>query len=174
MSSSAMNSKRSRARSETELAPTPALARARGRKERANAQSGDLVPRSAKPASGQRPLRVGEELRHALARIFERGMLRDPALADVALTVTEVRVTPDLKNATAYVIPLAGAQAPAVLAGLRRSAPCLRRELAHMVKLRHAPVISFELDTAFEHASRIDALLHRPEVERDLGDGDGA
>jgi len=127
-----------------------------------------------KPTSSQRPLRVGEELRHALARIFERGVLRDPALVGTALTVTEVRVSPDLKNATAYVMPLAGAQAAEVIAGLRRSAPYLRRELAQAVKLRHAPTISFALDTAFEHASRIDALLHRPEVERDLGNEDDA
>lgn len=132
------------------------------------------MPRNSKPQSSQRPLRVGEELRHALARVFERGILRDPALVGVALTVTEVRVSPDLKNATAYVMPLAGAQVPEVLAGLRRSAPFLRRELAQMVKLRHAPTISFALDNAFEHASRIDALLRRPEVERDLGDDDGA
>jgi len=132
------------------------------------------VPRNSKPSSSQRPLRVGEELRHALARIFERGILRDPALADAALTVTEVRVSPDLKNATAFVMPLAGAQAEGVIAALRRSAPYLRRELAQAVKLRHAPAIAFALDTAFAHASRIDALLHRPEVKRDLGDENGA
>jgi len=127
-----------------------------------------------KRTPSQRPLRVGEELRHALARIFERGGLRDPALADAAVTVTEVRVSPDLKNATAYVMPLAGAQAPEVIAALRRSAPYFRRELAHAVKLRHAPTISFALDTAFEHASRIDALLHQPAVVRDLADDDDA
>lgn len=121
-----------------------------------------------KRAPSQRPLRVGEELRHALARIFERGELRDPALADATVTVTEVRVSPDLKHATVFVMPLAGANAADILAGLGRSAPYLRRVLAHEVRLRYAPGLDFALDTAFDHASRISALLHRPEVERDL------
>jgi ribosome-binding factor A len=121
----------------------------------------------------QRPLRVGEELRHALARIFERGELRDPALAQAAVTVTEVRVSPDLKNATALVMPLAGANAAEILAALARSAPYLRRAIAREVRLRHAPGLAFALDTGFDHASRISALLHRPEVERDLAAGSG-
>ncbi|MGH7013287.1 MAG: 30S ribosome-binding factor RbfA [Stellaceae bacterium] len=122
------------------------------------------MPRSEQ--SG-RPLRVGEEMRHALARIFEHG-LHDPALAEVALTVTEVRVSPDLKNATAYVVPLGGAHAADVMAGLKRAEGYLRRELAQAVKLRYAPALHFALDTAFERASQIDALLRRPEVARDL------
>jgi ribosome-binding factor A len=90
------------------------------------------------------------------------------------VTVTEVRVSPDLKNATAYVMPLGGTREAAILAALRRSAPFVRRTLAREVRLRHAPDIDFALDTAFAHASRISAALHRPEVERDLGDdGDG-
>jgi ribosome-binding factor A len=137
------------------------------------------MPRPAKRPPGQRPLRVGEELRHALARVFERGELRDPDLAAAVVTVTEVRVSPDLKTATAYVMPLAGARADAIIAALRRSAPYLRRVLAQEVKLRYAPNVVFALDTAFDHASRISAALHRPEVERDLApdhseDEDGA
>jgi ribosome-binding factor A len=116
----------------------------------------------------QRQLRVGEELRHALARLFERGALRDPALAGAAITVTEVRVSADFKHATAFVMPLAGAHAEDVLAGLARSAGYMRRELAKAVPLRFAPEIAFALDTSFDHASRIDELLRRPEVERDL------
>jgi ribosome-binding factor A len=111
---------------------------------------------------------VGEELRHALAHIFEQGRLHDPALAGLALTVTEVRVSPDLKNATAYVMPLAGAHAGEAMEALKRASGFLRRELAQAVKLRIVPTIGFALDTSFEHASRIDALLHRPEVARDL------
>jgi ribosome-binding factor A len=122
----------------------------------------------------QRQLRVGEELRHALARQFERGHLRDPDLAGVAITVTEVRVSPDLKHATAFVMPLAGAKLADVLAGLGRSAGYLRRELAKEVQLRHAPELHFSADTSFEHASRINELLHRPEVERDLRPDEGA
>jgi ribosome-binding factor A len=111
---------------------------------------------------------VGEELRHALAHIFEQGRLHDPALAGLALTVTEVRVSPDLKNATAYVMPLAGSHAGEAMEALKRASGFLRRELAQAVKLRVVPTIGFALDTSFEHASRIDALLHRPEVARDL------
>jgi ribosome-binding factor A len=127
-----------------------------------------MARKNAKATTSQRPLRVGEELRHALARIFERGVLRDPALQG-AVTVTEVRVTPDLKHATAYVMPLAGAHREEVLAALHRSAPFLRRELAHAVTLRLVPGLAFALDTSFDHATRIDAALRRPEVERDLG-----
>ena len=120
--------------------------------------------------SGQSPrsLRVGEEMRHALARIFEHG-LHDPALAGVALTVTEVRVSPDLKHATVFVVPLSGSHAADVMAGLKRAEGYLRRALAQAVKLRYAPALHFTLDTSFEHATQIDALLRRPEVARDLG-----
>ncbi|HEV2264179.1 MAG TPA: 30S ribosome-binding factor RbfA [Stellaceae bacterium] len=121
----------------------------------------------AKSGQSPRALRVGEEMRHALARILERG-LHDPALAEVALTVTEVRVSPDLKNATAFVAPLGGSHAAEVMAGLKRAEGYLRRELARTVKLRYAPALHFALDTSFEHASHIDALLRRPEVARDL------
>src|SRR5438270_9886968 len=84
---------------------------------------------SARPAS-QRQLRVGEELRHALAQLLRPGELRDPALRDANITVTEVRVSPDLKNATAYVMPLAGANADEIMNGLKRSAPYLKAMLA--------------------------------------------
>ncbi len=124
----------------------------------------------ARSPQNPRPLRVGEEMRHALARVFEHG-LHDPALAEVALTVTEVRVSPDLRNATAYVLPLGGAQAEEVMAGLKRAERYLRREVAQAVKLRYAPALHFALDTSFEHASQIDALLRRPEVARDLAPG---
>lgn len=138
-----------------------------------------------KRTPGQRPLRVGEEIRHALARIFARGELRDPELADVTVTVTEVRVAPDLKSAIAFVMPLGGVREAEVITALRRSAPYLRRAVGRDVKLRYAPSLSFALDTAYVHASHIEAVLHRPEVERDLGavvpdpdgtseDGDGA
>jgi ribosome-binding factor A len=116
----------------------------------------------------QRQLRVGEELRHALAHLLERGELHDPALHDVTVTVTEVRVSPDLKNATAYVMPLGGSHAPEVVSALKRSATYIRGALARAVQLRHAPQIGFALDTSFDHAGRIDALLHRPDVARDL------
>jgi len=119
----------------------------------------------------QRQLRVGEELRHALSRLLQRGELRDPALQGVAVTVTEVRMSPDLKSATAYVMPLGGEHRAEVIAGLTRSAGYLRGQVAREVPLRFTPTLSFAVDTSFDHASRINELLHRPEVERDLGPG---
>jgi len=121
----------------------------------------------------QRQLRVAEEIRHVLAGLFERRDFRDPDLAEAEITVAEVRVSPDLKHATAFVMPLAGAKLADVLAGLGRSAGYLRRELAKEVQLRHAPELHFSADTSFEHASRINELLHRPEVERDLRPDEG-
>jgi len=119
-------------------------------------------------AATQRQLRVGEELRHALAQLLRPGELRDPALQNANVTVTEVRVSPDLKNATAFVMPLGGANIAEIMAGLKRSAPFLRARVAHTVELRQAPNIVFAADTTFDRAARITEILHRPEVERDL------
>jgi ribosome-binding factor A len=82
--------------------------------------------------------------------------------------VTEVRVSPDLRRATAFVMPLGGLRQPEVMAALRRSAPYLRRVIARTVTLRLVPDLAFELDTAFDYASGVDAALRRPEVERDV------
>ena len=120
----------------------------------------------------QRQLRVGEELRHALARLFERGVLRDPALAGVSVTVTEVRSSPDLRNATVFVIPLGGANSEAVVAALQHAGPFLKREVARMVELKYVPNLSFRADDSFDEADRIDLLLHDPIVARDLGHPD--
>ncbi len=129
-----------------------------------------IVPKRHKHQEpSQRQLRVGEELRHALSHLLQRGELRDPALQGVAVTVTEVRMSPDLKNATAYVMPLAGEHRAEVIAGLTRSAGYLRGQLAREVPLRFSPSLAFALDTSFDNANRINELLHRPEVERDLG-----
>ncbi len=124
-------------------------------------------PAGPRPPS-QRQLRVGEELRHALAQLLRPGELRDPALREANITVTEVRVSPDLRNATAFVMPLAGAQADEIMAGLKRGAVFLKGRVAQMVELRQVPNIVFALDDAFDYAARIAALLARPEVERDL------
>ena len=121
----------------------------------------------ARPPS-QRQLRVGEELRHRLAELLRPGELRDPALHDANVTVTEVRLSPDLRNATAFVMPLGGANAEEIIAALRRSAPFLKGRLARLIELRHMPNLAFALDNAFESSARISALLARPEVERDL------
>lgn len=134
-------------------------------KRRSSAHSG-----YGDPAAGpsQRQLRVGEELRHAIAQIIERAHFRDPALHDVPITVTEVRVSPDLKNATAFVTPLGGGDTKDVVAALRRAAPYFRGQIARAVKLRAVPNISFEADNSFDYASKISGLLHQPEVARDL------
>jgi ribosome-binding factor A len=129
-------------------------------------------PRSRTEPSA-RQLRVGEEVRHGLARIFERHELRDPALVDATLTVTEVRMSPDLKHATVFVMPLAGAHAPETLAGLKRGAPYLRGLIAREVPLRFTPTLSFMLDESFDHANRINEILHRPEVQRDVAGSQG-
>ncbi|MDD9876565.1 MAG: 30S ribosome-binding factor RbfA [Magnetovibrio sp.] len=121
-------------------------------------------------APSQRQLRVGEELRHALASLLERDEVHDPAVQGVTITITEVRVSPDLKNATAYVIPLGGDadRVAEVIEGLSRAAPYLRRRLAEKVQLRHAPKIGFAADTTFDTAGHIDSLLRDPAVARDL------
>jgi len=112
-----------------------------------------------------------------LAALFERGAFRDPALQNINVTVTEVRLTPDLKHATAFVMPFAGLNAAETMAGLRRGASFLRMAVAREMKLRFAPSLAFELDDRFERAGRIDALLRREDVARDLpheGTDDGA
>ena len=130
----------------------------------------------------QRQLRVAEEIRHLLAAIFTRGEFRDPALADaqeindgalesVSVTVTEVRISPDLRNATAFVARLGRSDVTDLLPALTRAAPYLRGELAKAMRLRVAPQLSFQADTALEYAMHVDALLHRPEVARDLQGG---
>ena len=120
----------------------------------------------------QRQLRVGEEIRHVLAQVFGRGELHDPELAGRTITVTEVRISPDLKNATAFVVPLAGEHSPEIMVALRRSAGHLRSILAHQLRLRYAPHLGFELDQSFDRAQRIEELLHRPEVLQDLAPQD--
>ena len=125
-------------------------------------------------AASQRQLRVGEELRHALAQLLRPGELRDPALCDANITVTEVRVSPDLKNATAFIVPLGGENAPEVLKALKRCSAFLRGAIGHEVRLRVVPRLSFELDISFDHAQKIEEILHRPEVQQDIRPGDDA
>lgn len=116
----------------------------------------------------QRQLRVGEEIRHVLAHIFMRGECHDHELNATPITVSEVRISPDLKNATAYVMPLGGMNKETVMAALIRNAPILRKLVSDRMKLRYAPRISFRLDNSFEEAHRIEVLLNSPEVARDL------
>lgn len=119
----------------------------------------------------QRQLRVGEELRHALSRILSRGDLRDPELAEANITVTEVRMSPDLKAATVFVVPFAEGSPEALVSALTRATPYFRGQLGREIDLRFIPKLSFEADHSFDQAARIDALLRRPRVRQDL-DGD--
>lgn len=123
-------------------------------------------------APSQRQLRVGEEIRHALASILERGEVRDPGLAGVCVTVTEVRLGPDLRNATVFVTPLGGGDTGAVVEVLTRAQPFLRHRLADMVKLKYIPGISFLADPSFDEADHIEALLNSAAVKRDLDEDD--
>ncbi len=124
--------------------------------------------RSDKAASFRR-LRVGEALRHALVEVLAQGNLRHPDLENVSITVSEVRVSPDLRNATVFVMPLGGGAIEAVLAGLGHAAPYLRAQVARIVKLRYMPALGFEADLSFEHASHVDTLLR----EARRGDEEG-
>ena len=120
----------------------------------------------------QRQLRVGEEIRHVLAGVFGRGEIRDPELADLTITVTEVRIGPDLKRATAFVTRLGRSDIAAKLPALRRAAPFLRSQVAKALRLRVAPDLSFQADTSIDYAMHVDELLRAPEVARDLGKND--
>jgi ribosome-binding factor A len=113
---------------------------------------------------------VGEEIRHVLAEIFMRGECYDPDVTATPITVSEVRISPDLKNATAYFMPLGGLNRDVVLAALIRNAPILRKLVSDKMKLRYAPRIHFTLDNSFDEAHRIDLLLKNPAVARDLED----
>jgi ribosome-binding factor A len=119
-------------------------------------------------APSQRQLRVAEELRHILAGLFLRHDFRDPDLADADITVTEVRISPDLKQATAFVCRLGRTDIDTKLPALRRAAPYFRAQVAHGMRLRIAPEIRFEPDTALDYATHINELMHQPRVAQDL------
>jgi ribosome-binding factor A len=119
-------------------------------------------------APSQRQLRVGELIRHKLAEMLSRGDIHDDVLASHVVTVPEVRLSPDLKLATAYVIPLGGADTQVVIDALNRHKRFIRGEIAHAVNLKFAPDIRFRRDETFEEASRIDALLDSPKVRQDV------
>jgi len=117
----------------------------------------------------QRQLRVGELIRHALAEMLSRGEIYDPVLAAHVVTIPEVRLSPDLRLATIYVMPLGGKDVKEVLAALDRHKKYIRGEIAHEVNLKFAPDIRFMADETFDEADRIDELLRSPKVARDLG-----
>ena len=124
----------------------------------------------------QRALRAGELVRHAVAEILARGEVHDPVIEGHLITVPEVRMSPDLRQATIYVMPLGGRDEQAVVDALERNKRYLRGEIARRVNLKFAPDIRFRLDERFDEAERIEKLLRTPEVRRDLdkdeSDGD--
>ena len=127
------------------------------------------MKRSRSRAPSQRQLRVGEELRHVLSEIISRGGLSDPALSDANFTVTEVRLSPDLRNATVFVIPLGGAELDLKVEALNRAASYFRGQIARVVDLRNNPRLTFAADRSFDEANKINTILNQPGVRRDLG-----
>ena len=126
------------------------------------------MKKQARVGPTQRQLRVAEEIRHVLAGLFERRDFRDPELASAQITVTEVRMSPDLKHAMAFVARLGRSDIDALLPALKRAVPYLRGQVAQALRLRFVPDLSFQPDAALEYATKIDKLLHQPEVARDL------
>jgi ribosome-binding factor A len=124
--------------------------------------------RDSHAGPSQRALRVGELIRHALAEMLTRGDVHDPVLEGHLITVPEVRMSPDLRLATIYVMPLGGKDVKEVIEALERNKRYLRGEIAHRVNLKFAPDIRFRADERFDEAERIDRLLRTPVVQRDL------
>lgn len=112
-------------------------------------------------------LRVGELVRHKLSEMLARGEIHDDTIASHVITISEVRMSPDLKLATAYVMPLGGTDVKPVLEALERNRRYIRGEIAHTLDLKSAPDIRFREDETFEEASRIDRLLDSPKVRQD-------
>lgn len=119
-----------------------------------------------------RLLRVGEQVRHALSDILMRGDVHDATLASHSVSVTEVRMSPDLRHATAFIMPLLGGDAEAVLKALRTNTAYLQGEVARRVNTKYAARLKFLLDESFDEGSHIEKLLRSPDVARDLAPDD--
>jgi ribosome-binding factor A len=124
--------------------------------------------RAPAKSPSQRALRTGELVRHALAEILTRGEVHDPTIEAHRITVPEVHMSPDLRLATVYVMPLGGHDEKDVLAALDRNRRYLRGEIARRVNLKFAPELRFRIDERFDEAERIERLLRSPQVRRDL------
>jgi len=123
---------------------------------------------SSKAGPSQRMLRMSELVRHALAEIFARGDIHDPVLETHTITIPEVVMTPDLRHATAYVMPLGGKDKSKIIEALNKHKKFMRGLLAKKIEAKFMPELHFRLDERFDRAEKIDALLRRPEVQRDL------
>ena len=136
---------------------------------RKKTKSGDAPSKGDTPGKGpaQRQLRVGELIRHKIAQMLVRAEIHDEVLAEHPVTIPEVRLSPDLKLATVFVMPLGGSDVKKVLAALDRHKRFMRGEVSHAVNLKFAPDLCFRFDERFDQASRIDALLDSPRVKAD-------
>ncbi|HET9147499.1 MAG TPA: 30S ribosome-binding factor RbfA [Acetobacteraceae bacterium] len=137
-------------------------------RNRTGVRPGGQKSRTEQRGPSQRQLRVAEELRHRLAELFTRVDFRDPELAGVHLTVAEVRMSSDLQHATVYVARLGSTEIDALMPALARAAPYLRAEAGRGLRLRNIPELHFQPDHTLDYASKVNDILHSPEVRRDL------
>ncbi|CAN7151684.1 30S ribosome-binding factor RbfA [Metarhizobium album] len=127
------------------------------------------MTRATSSAPSQRMLRVGEQVRAAITQVLQRGEVRDDLIEKTVISISEVRMSPDLKIATAYVTPLGVADHTGVIAALNRNAKFIRGRLGNQLRqMKYMPEVRFRDDTSFDNYSKIDALLRSPEVQRDL------
>ena len=132
------------------------------------------MPKSTSAGPSQRMLRVGEQVRHALSQMLQRGEIIDPLIETTVLSVSEVRMSPDLKIATAFVSPLGAKDPGAVVEALNTHAKFIRGRVSSALRqMKFMPEFRFRLDTSFDNFARINELLKSPEVQRDLGKEDG-
>jgi ribosome-binding factor A len=128
---------------------------------------------SGSKGPSQRQLRVGEQVRHAISEVLQRGEVRDDVVEATVISISEVRMSPDLKIATAFVSPLGAKDDEAVIKALNNHAKFVRGRISHALRqMKYMPEVRFRLDTSFDNYARIDALLRSPEVARDLDEDD--
>ena len=128
------------------------------------------MSRTSGPGPSQRMLRVGEQVRHALSELLQRGEILDPLIETTVISISEVRMSPDLKIATAFVSPLGAANDEAVVEALNNHAKFIRGRASHALRqMKYMPEFRFRLDTSFDNFARINEILKSPEVARDLG-----
>ncbi|AYG64698.1 MULTISPECIES: 30S ribosome-binding factor RbfA [unclassified Rhizobium] len=131
------------------------------------------MARPTSSAPSQRMLRVGEQVRAAITQVLQRGEVRDDLIERTVISISEVRMSPDLKIATAYVTPLGVADHDTIIDTLNRHSKYIRGRLGqHLRQMKYMPEVRFRDDTSFDNYKKIDALLRSPEVQRDLDDGD--
>ena len=133
---------------------------------------GNVMGKSQRDSGDKSPsvrsLRVNENVRHAVSTIITRGEIHDPVLADVPITVSEVRVSTDMRNAIVYIMPLGGENQDEIIKSLNKAAPFIRGQLSKRVKMKYMPALDFRIDQSFDEASHIEKLLAHPKVQRDV------